>query len=92
MKASIKNLLKVGTSVTILSFENREGIYEIHKSQDIARLIAVRQTNAIKFEWGSWLYFWPASQSEWIDEANKIFRVWDIDNWEKRAILTYKIN
>ena len=57
MKASIKNLLKVGTSVTVLSFQNREGIYEIHKSQDTPRLIAVRQTNAIMFDSGSWLYF-----------------------------------
>lgn len=102
MKSSIKKLLQVGTSLTMLRHEDVEGTDIEFYNKDtgtfsnkriwLARKIDIRQTNAIKFKWGSWLYFWPAGQSEWIKDW-ETFRVWDIDiEGNKCCILTYKIN
>lgn len=45
------------------------------------KLVAVRaidtvQTNAIRFEGGSWLYYGPAAQSELTEKG---FKVWEMD-------------
>lgn len=41
-----------------------------------ARVIDTVQTNAIRFEGGSWLYYGPAAQSELTEKG---FKVWEID-------------
>jgi len=100
MKASIKRLLNKGTALTMIRYEKTEGVdYEVYNPETKTfwnnkmlkeRKIDIVQTNAIRFEWGSWLYFWPAPQSEWIEEW-KSFKVWDIYKGEKQNILTYNI-
>ena len=102
MKSSIKKLLQKGAEVKMIKFEDKEGVdietynqetwnFENKSIKAWYRKIEVRQTNAIKFEGGSWLYFWLASESEWVNEEEKIFRVWDLCEGIKRNILTYKI-
>lgn len=92
MKASIKRLLTLGTEVEVLQFEYKEGIIEPHKFQRIGRKIDKVQTNSIRFEWGSWLEFWKASESEWVNEEDLIFKCWNTDQQgNKNVILTYRI-
>lgn len=43
---------------------------------DCIRSIDIVQSNAIRFEGGSWLYYGPAAQSEL---TTKGFKVWEID-------------
>lgn len=93
MKSDIKKLLQEGVAVEVLSYQWNEGQDSIHKYKNISRKIEKRQTNAIRFEGGSRLYFWPASESEWVDKENKIFRVWSVNQiGNKVGILTYKID
>mgnify|MGYP006910659420 CR=1 FL=1 len=92
MKASIKKLLTLGTELEVLQYEYREGEVEPHKYQNIGRKIDKVQTNSIRFKGGSWLEFGKASESEWVNEEEMIFKCWNTNQeWGKNLILTYKI-
>ena len=89
MKKSIKDKLKLWTKLQIISFQSPEWKEVHHKYSNQTREITKVQTNAIKID-TSRLYFWPASQSE--DLENNTFKTWQLDsNWNKDLILTYKI-
>jgi len=66
----LKNYLQIGMSLTLIDTSMKD-----HKYLNQTRKIAIKQTNAIKFVGGSWLYFGKAKDYTFKD--NQFTNTWD---------------
>lgn len=71
---TIKNFRIVSENLEF--FEVAYTSNKVPEKLDCIRAIDIVQTNAIRFDSGSWLYYGPAAQSEL---TKKGFKVWEID-------------